>query len=283
MKQRTAIQLNIAFFLMSVFYHVTTVAAMLNIWPVELRLWPALKSDVVHITNRGSEVVNVQLLAKTWDIDENGRFIETGTGDFVFFPRLLTLQPKEERAVRVGYNGEFPSLEKSYRLYIEELPPVLPPEQQEKGYGLRYLLRLSLPIFVMPSQESPEPELEVDEIRVAKKTVKNSTRPTPFSKPHRDGEKPLQVIQVGIRAPGNYHVQVRLLKLEWLDKDSKTVVSTEASDPLLRVLPHRRVFVDVPVPENCKGASSLRVIVHAQGEKSAYSRSFSLKHGQCYP
>lgn len=283
MKQIRVIKLNVILLLAAALYGVPSSAAVLNIWPVKLLLWPEFKSDVVHISNRGSEKVNIQVYAKTWDMDENGRFIESDTGDFVFFPRLLTLQPDEERVVRVGYNGDFPLLEKSYRLYVEELPPVLPPEQQESGFGLRYQLRLSVPIFVMPTKEPPEPEVDVDEIRAAAKTVKLPLRSGPFAKSGTGEEVTREVIRVGVRASGTHHVQVNLVELQWLDKDAHPVASGESSGNLLRVLPHRRVFVDVPRPKSCKGASSLSVNVHLAGLQTAYSRSFKLTGGRCYP
>ena len=46
------------------------------------------------------------------------------TEDIVFFPALLTLKPKETRRVRVGSATETDVREKTYRIFVEELPPL---------------------------------------------------------------------------------------------------------------------------------------------------------------
>lgn len=237
-------------------------AAKIRIWPVKVTIWPEHATESVRLTNEEDTPVNVQVSATSWDMDENGKFIETDTGDFVFFPRLLTLPPHEEKAVRVGYQGNFPPLEKPYRLLIQELPPVRPPEKQEKDkqkLGLTYVLKLSLPLFVMPGKEPPAPEIAVDGVEPTEKGLK-----------------------IGIKAPGSHHIQVTELEAQLVDSAGASVASGENKTQLLRVLPHRRVFVEVPLDSKaCAKAKELLVKVHADGLKEPYEQRIPLTGGTC--
>ncbi|MCI5193718.1 MAG: molecular chaperone [Candidatus Electrothrix sp. AU1_5] len=237
-------------------------AAKIRIWPVKVTIWPNHATESVRLTNEEDRPVNVQVSATSWDMDENGKFIETDTGDFVFFPRLLTLPPHEQKVVRVGYQGKFPDLEKPYRLLIQELPPVRSPEKLEDGkqkLGLTYVLKLSLPLFVMPSKEPPVPKIAVDGVKTTEKGLK-----------------------IGVRAPGSHHIQVTKLEAQLLDSADAVLASGENKTQLLRILPHRRVFVEVPLDSTaCSKAKNMLVKVEAKGLKTPYEQRIPLTGGTC--
>jgi fimbrial chaperone protein len=67
----------------------------------------------------------------------------------VFFPTLLTLKPSETRRVRVGMATSFDVREKTYRIFVEELPPT----DNAVGSGVRVLTKMGIPIFVRPVKE----------------------------------------------------------------------------------------------------------------------------------
>jgi fimbrial chaperone protein len=71
------------------------------------------------------------------------------TSDIVFFPTLLTLAPKESRNVRVGAATAFEAVEKSYRIFVEELPPQAPQAGQS---AVRVLTKMGVPIFLQPTR-----------------------------------------------------------------------------------------------------------------------------------
>lgn len=288
MQQKISSLINLICLLLTVLSATALHAAALSIAPVKVLLWPEQNSDAVRLGNKGDVPVNVQITAKTWSMDETGKFVETDTGDFVFFPRLLTLAPAEEKSVRVGYNGDFPAQEKPYRLLIEELPPVLKPAQQEEGkvgFGLQYSLRLSVPVFVMPGKEPTQAEVAIEGINLGEKII--TIPPKPVTSPLRlatgPEEKTVPIVKVGVKSPGNYHVQVKNVELQWLDAKGQTVTSTESGLLLLRVLPKLRVFVEVPPPANCQGAQTLRVKVNAEKLNEPYTQNYPLTKGRCYP
>jgi len=253
-------------------------ASSINIWPLKIPLWPEQTSDSIRLTNDGEEPVNVQISAKTWDMDESGQFIETDTGDFVFFPRLITLPPHEEKQVRVGYQGEFPALEKSYRVYIEELPPVLSPEEQEKSVGVSYKLKLSLPLFVMPGKTPPPPEIAIDGVEKGER--KFMAQPIKIEEKRQEKTEP--VLKVGIRAKGAYHLSLSKLEVELFDRAGQSLAKGEANPRLLRILPQRRIFVDISMDTGmCAKAASLSAKVYAEGLKQPYAQTIPLTGGNC--
>lgn len=237
-------------------------SAALNVWPVKVTISPKRSTESVHLTNNSDTPVNVQISANSWDIDESGKFIEADTGDFVFFPRLLTIPPNDEKVVRVGYQGDFPSLEKPYRLIVQELPPVKKPEDSTKDKrtaGLGYVLRLSLPLFVMPEEQPVAPEIAIEGIQASTNGLK-----------------------VGVKAPGNHHIQVTKVEAELLNKKNESMSNGEAKTHLLRILPQRRVFVDIPMnTQACDKATNLQVKVHAEGLNKPYEETLPLSAESC--
>jgi len=170
--------------------------------------------------------VKVQVYAKTWDMDENGEFIETDTGDFVFFPRLLTILAGEEKKLRVGYNGDFPPEEKPYRLYIQELPEIQTQQEKETkkmAAAFDFLLKLSVPVFVRPSN-APEPvKAEILGVEPAENGLK-----------------------VKLRNSGIRNFLVKKIEARMEDKNGNAVNEFK-EDYVQRVLPNRSVFLRIPL------------------------------------
>jgi len=229
----------------------------IQIYPLKILLSPDKKTDSITLANQGDTAIDIQASAKSWDMDEQGKFIETDIGDFVFFPRLLNIPPHQEKSIRIGYNGNFPPTEKSYRLILEELPPVRTPEQQAKdkvNSGINWLMRLSVPMFAMPSADIPAPELKIDE-------VKQTT-----------GGWSVAVMNVG-----QYHVYIKKLRVEMKG-------GTDVERALMRILPGRRVFIEVPVDgKSCKGASEVIFNFTLEQQAENYPLTLPLRKDACLP
>src|SRR5581483_7908699 len=72
----------------------------------------------------------------------------SATDDLAIFPRVLTIEPQQERRVRVAAATAFTPSEKSYRLFVEELPPLDTVSTSPSGSGVQMLTRYSIPIFL---------------------------------------------------------------------------------------------------------------------------------------
>jgi fimbrial chaperone protein len=129
-------------------------AAAFDIKPTQLNLSPKAKSASLTIHNESAAVLRFQMSVFTWAQSAKGEMQLQPTQDIVFFPTLLQLAPGEERAIRVGSQVPSGPLERSYRIFIEELPP--PPAGKAKDAKpgkteIRVLTRMGVPIFVAPA------------------------------------------------------------------------------------------------------------------------------------
>ncbi|GEM_PF-6401985 len=233
--------------------------AKLSIWPVSVRLTPEQKMGEIHLANKGESDANVQISAKTWDMDENGKFIETDTGDFVFYPRLLKISAGEEKTLRVGYNGDFPLLEKPYRVYIQELPAIKDKaEAQDKkvSVGFNLLLKLSVPLFVSPLTSPPAPEPAVETL-----------------------EKSDTGLRLSLKNKGTHNFMLLKIGAKLLGKDKKLLAETEEKR-VQRVLPHRQVFLDIPLKtENCPESRELILDLYLDSQRDPLSLTLNLQSG----
>jgi fimbrial chaperone protein len=124
-------------------------AADFSVNPLRVYLDKGHTTESIKVRNDHLKELTMQLRAYTWSQDEEGRDVYEPTGDLVFFPKLLTLEPGQTRLVRVGVPGAPPDDEESYRIYLEELPDT---REVPKGQ-LRTLLRVGVPVFRRPLQQ----------------------------------------------------------------------------------------------------------------------------------
>ena len=115
--------------------------------PTQIFLTSKSTSAILTLRNESDETLRFQLTVFAWDQSVQGEMKLQPTSDIVFFPTLLTLAPKESRNVRVGAATAFEAVEKSYRIFVEELPPQAPQPGQS---AVRVLTKMGVPIFLQP-------------------------------------------------------------------------------------------------------------------------------------
>jgi fimbrial chaperone protein len=155
-------------------------AANFSVSPSSLELSGSVKSGVFSVINSGKEKLNCQLDVKEWSQDAAGKDIYTDTKDIVFFPKIMTVKPNDQRAVRLGIKGPPSKRERTYRFFVEEIP------SQNKGQdganagkitaGLTIAFRYAVPIFVRPVTRKESGVIESIEMSkgAVRATVKNT-------------------------------------------------------------------------------------------------------------
>lgn len=124
-------------------------AATFSVNPTQIFLASRNASTLLSLRNDSTQTLRFELSAFAWTQNAAGEMTLEPTKDVVFFPTLLTLEPSEERKVRVGAVVPAGAREKTYRIFVKELPPVEGASQN----GVRVLTTMGIPIFVRPEKE----------------------------------------------------------------------------------------------------------------------------------
>ena len=142
----------------------TTFASTFSVKPVQVILTASGSSALLTVSNDSTEPIRLQVRAFAWDQSSTGEMLLSPTGDIIFFPTLLVIEPHQQRNVRVGTKVAPGASERSYRLFITELPPA---DGATTGRGrseLRILTELGIPVFVR--EGAPSFEARVEDIRL---------------------------------------------------------------------------------------------------------------------
>lgn len=127
-------------------------AGLFSISPIRLDLDRQNKTDSITVSNDETErKLDMQAKLMEWSQDAKGNDIYVDSTDLVYFPRIFSIDKQDQRIVRVGIKVPAGAIEKSYRLFIEELPP--PPDPEKKGAQILFVLRFGVPVFVRPEKE----------------------------------------------------------------------------------------------------------------------------------
>jgi fimbrial chaperone protein len=126
-------------------------AATFSVNPTQIFLAGRTTSSLLTLRNDSTEMLRFQLTAFAWSQSAAGEIELQPTSDVVFFPALLALKPGEERRIRVGSTVAAAAAEKTYRIFVEELPPA---GESAAGSAVRVLTKMGIPIFVRPAKEA---------------------------------------------------------------------------------------------------------------------------------
>ncbi len=134
-------------------------AATFRVSPVQLSLSASSTSGLLTLSNESGEPLRFQLTAFQWGEDERGQMQLAPTSDLVVFPTLLTLEPGKERKIRIGAATPLAPSEKTYRVFVEELPPAETAGAKPAGSRIRVLTRMGIPIFLAPPRTETGAEI----------------------------------------------------------------------------------------------------------------------------
>jgi fimbrial chaperone protein len=229
----------------------TALASQFDVAPVSLALSAKTSSGTLVLTNRSSEALRFHVTVFAWSQRADGEMVLNPTNDIVFFPAMLTLNPKQSRQLRVGMNVKPGATEKTYRLFVQELPPLVKAKEDEPN-AVRVLTKMGLPIFIEPT-----------------------TRPRPVP-----GVGGLAVkgdaVSFDIQNTGNAHMRVEKSVITVKDGGAKVIHSQEAAGWYVLAGGTRSYAVTLPKTA-CAAAKTIEVAI----ESSHGAAKAALQNAAC--
>ena len=227
-----------------------SMAGSFRISPVRIQFDDGTRTTSVRITNDGNERVTIQLNVREWSQDDKGTDVYKKTEDIVFFPRIVTIEKSEERIIRIGYQGqERAATEKTYRLFLEELPVGEPGET-----ALKFALNIVVPIYVNPLKEMKKPSIEKIQ----------------FSSGH---------LSVKVKNSGNVHFLIGKVTAVGLDNLGKEVFRGSVNGRSVLAGASKTLEVEIPEKE-CLETNKLNVMVEV--DQDTMEEELALDRAQCF-
>jgi fimbrial chaperone protein len=231
-------------------------ASAFNVKPTQLYLSPKATSTLLNVKNESGETLRFQLSVFVWNQSEKGEMQLTPTQDIVFFPSLLTLAPGEERKIRVGAVVPGGPQEKTYRIFVEELPPATRAKEAGRtGPAVKVLTRMGIPIFIQPANPSAGGRIEPRTLRSEK-------------------------LAFEVRNTGNVHFQIRNARVKGFGPGKENLF--ERTVPGWYVLAGGSRVFEVQAPKNvCAKTKTLAFEVET--EQATLQSQLDTRTGICGP
>lgn len=226
-------------------------AAGLNVSPVQIHLTPAESKALLTLRNDGPAETRFQVSAVGWDEDAVKGMVLTPTQDVVFFPALFALKPGESKNVRVGVTVPFGAVERTYRLFVEELPP---PEKPSASSSVRVLTRVGIPVFVAPLKALDDVKLGAISLAGGKAGIE-------------------------VRNAGNEHFRVDSVRLEAAAQGGAKLFEKQTSGWYVLAGGHKKYELELP-REECAKVRRMIATVKTDREE-IYQQALDTPAGAC--
>lgn len=218
--------------LINLFFQSTALAGLFSVTPIKLVFGKDAKSGIVMVTNDGDDPLQVQMKAFEWTQDAEGKDQYKETEEIIFFPKIMMLKKGETRSLRTGIKIPASVREKTYRLFIEEIPG---PKKEQSGAQVQIAIRFGVPIFVIPVKE--ELSGKIEDLALVK-----------------------GVLNMVIKNTGNTHFIINFINIKGRDAKGAEIFSNELSGWYLLHSVSRSYKTDIP-QEPCQNLSKIEVEV----------------------
>ncbi|WP_242360541.1 molecular chaperone [Anaeromyxobacter sp. SG17] len=131
-------------------------AGDLDVTPVNVELSGGARTALMSLRNRGGAPARYQIRAFRWAQKPDGAMDLSPTRELAVFPPLLELGAGEARSLRIGTDAAPAATERTWRIFIEELPQA---ETAEDAARVKVLTRVGVPVFLAPAARVEHGEL----------------------------------------------------------------------------------------------------------------------------
>jgi len=222
-----------------------------RVTPIRLDFDRGTRTGLITVVNEGEEKLSLQMRAFEWAQNSEGKDQYTETNEIIYFPRMMTLEKKEEKIIRAGIRIPATTREKTYRLFIEEIPG---PKKTE-GVNVAISIRFGVPIFVRPLKE--EARGAIDKIELSK-----------------------GILNIWVRNTGNTHFIINSVNLKGKNMKGEEVFSKELSGWYLLSGVSRVYSLSIP-QDSCKDLAKLDV--EARTNRFNLNGKLDVDQAMCMP
>jgi fimbrial chaperone protein len=244
--------LPVLFVLLAISRPGVSLASSFKVTPVQVLLTRAVPTALLTLKNESDRTVRFQASVFAWNQDREGRMELASTPDVVFFPTLLSVKPGEERKIRIGAGTDFGSLEKSYRIFFEELPE-LEKAGSSQGSQLQIRTRMGIPIFLRPEKPGEGSRFEAVSLRAG-------------------------VLRFSVRNTGNVHVGLNGIRVKGLGPSGDAQFERESDGWYLLASGSRNYEIEIP-EDKCRRIA--RLVIEAQIDGKTLSEDLGASPGSC--
>jgi fimbrial chaperone protein len=225
-------------------------AGEFSVNPIRVDINATARSGAIGVRNEGKDKLSFQLQGMEWTQDNEGKDQYAPTRELIYFPKILTVESGEEGLVRVGMNAAVVKSEKTFRLFIEELPgPTAAAAKAEgKSAQINVLIRFGAPVFVAPVQ--PVDSAEIPSMELAK-----------------------GVLSLTLRNTGNRHQLIEGIQLKGTDAQGAEVYALTIADRYLLAGVTKPFSTSIPADQCAKLA---RLTVEIKTDRLALARSLDV-------
>ena len=143
-------------------------ASAFSVNPISVELGAGTTNAVVSVVNSGTDAIRFQVKGYAWAETPQGDLQLTASPDLVAFPTVFSLDGGATRKLRLGSTVAPGAVEKSYRAFVEELPPLGTVVNVGKGDSIIVRTRIGIPVFVRPANV-------VNKADISDPSIKSST------------------------------------------------------------------------------------------------------------
>jgi len=241
----------ILFFCFTVQHPTNGFSADFSINPIKIFFNSLNKTSILTIKNESNENVTLHLKAYTWEHNNQGKDNYAPTKDIIFFPKIVSIKSKEERIIRLGTKIPQGKQEKTYRIFIEEIPGSSP----TKTTAVKIIMKVGVPIFIMPQNIDARGSIETLDIK--------------------EGE-----FSVAVKNEGNIHFIVRSIKTVGIDEAGNALFQHEIGGGYVHGSNSKNFIIKIP-EENCPKLTSLNIDVST--DRLSMSKKIDIDKEMCAP
>jgi fimbrial chaperone protein len=139
-------------------------AASFVVEPSTFTLMQPVRNATITLTNLSSEPLRLQVRGLAWNESDAGKMQLTPSDGIVVFPQLFTIPPLGMQRVRAAVVAPLSTFEQTFRIVIEDMPPIEDAVHAIAGARISMRTRFTLAVFVEPA--TPAPAGRIEDIRL---------------------------------------------------------------------------------------------------------------------